>query len=343
MAEGFYVKSTIWLPTDITVNGKGIDTEIITNINSGDDYQTAFELKKVKDVTIQNLSMTRLGSSNRCIKVGKTSGVKLSNLWFKNAEDPIRISGATNWTIENITASSGNVRVIRVYQGSNAGTINGINISNCSEEAVTIRDDSKWILAWAPNTYYPVGTVRKPIVYNGNQYVCTLAGTSGETPPIWPSDEGEDEEDDLIEIDDGTAKWMFSSSLIYPNDITVSNFTLNNNLGGFDLRRIQDTEINGGTISNNRERGISMESCENIKILNATFTGNGDYAIKFSGCKNILFDYITTTGNRGGLRFGVQDGVYNTGITIGSHCVLNEEDALKFDGTPSLHEYTDLR
>lgn len=62
------------------------------------------------------------------------------------------------------------------------------------------------IVAWQPNTSYAVGTKIRPTVSNNHFYICTSAGTSGASEPLWPTTEG-------ATIMNGTVKWQEKSTI----------------------------------------------------------------------------------------------------------------------------------
>ena len=60
--------------------------------------------------------------------------------------------------------------------------------------------------AWQPNTAYVVGDIIRPEPQNGRSYICTVAGTTGGTPPAWPTVE-------KSTTIDGTVTWAENSYL----------------------------------------------------------------------------------------------------------------------------------
>ena len=58
--------------------------------------------------------------------------------------------------------------------------------------------------AWLANHAYTVNTAIQPATPNGFVYVCTVAGTSGASPPTWPTSAGT--------VTDGSVTWQFGTT-----------------------------------------------------------------------------------------------------------------------------------
>lgn len=80
-------------------------------------------------------------------------------------------------------------------------TVGGNTLTSVS--AALVAADS--LTARADSTAYVVGNVRRPATGNGHVYICVVAGTSGGTPPTWPTDPGHS-------VDDGTVTWLEAGS-----------------------------------------------------------------------------------------------------------------------------------
>lgn len=66
---------------------------------------------------------------------------------------------------------------------------------------------------WAATTAYAVGDVVKPTTRDGNEYVCTVAGTSGGAEPTWVTTEGGETVDNTATF---TARKAYSQDLSSP-------------------------------------------------------------------------------------------------------------------------------
>jgi hypothetical protein len=64
---------------------------------------------------------------------------------------------------------------------------------------------------WAPITAYAINAQTMPIVVNGSKYICTVAGTSGATPPAWPGSGT---------VTDGSVTWSFNGAIASGNNNT---------------------------------------------------------------------------------------------------------------------------
>jgi hypothetical protein len=69
-----------------------------------------------------------------------------------------------------------------------------------SSKTITVTPADSWATARANSTVYAVGDVVRPATPNGHLYKCIVAGTSGGSPPTFPTVAGQT-------VVDGTATW----------------------------------------------------------------------------------------------------------------------------------------
>lgn len=68
-----------------------------------------------------------------------------------------------------------------------------------NDEVEALLDENQLANFWAANTEYVVNDVVMSATPNGHRYRCIIAGTSGATEPIWPTD-------DRAKIGDGSTR-----------------------------------------------------------------------------------------------------------------------------------------
>lgn len=77
-------------------------------------------------------------------------------------------------------------------------------------KALTVKNNQATPAAWAASTSYSVDDVRIPTTPNDHIYVVTVAGTSGDSEPTWPTDGST--------VVDGSVTWKDAGTL----DVTIN-------------------------------------------------------------------------------------------------------------------------
>ena len=115
--------------------------------------------------------------------------------------------------ITNHGLQTGDIITVSGITGTTAGTHN----FNVATVTVTRIDANNFSYTISATTQIPIGTATiqrqevavTPITKNGRKYICTGAGTSGVTEPVWPTTVGQT-------VADGTATWT-CSEMSLPN------------------------------------------------------------------------------------------------------------------------------
>lgn len=89
-------------------------------------------------------------------------------------------------------------------------TLSGVGVAETTANS--------WGVAWAATTAYAVGQVVRPSATNGYIYRCAVAGTTGSTPPTWPTVFGQD-------VTDGSVTWVNCGSSITVFTALAQTFT----------------------------------------------------------------------------------------------------------------------
>jgi hypothetical protein len=109
-----------------------------------------------------------------------------------------------NWYVDPLTASL----VLYQHVEHTAIDTNG-NITTTQRFVTNAHPDTSTTAAtWAATTPYSVGQIVQPSPANGNNYLCTQAGTSGGTAPAWPTVNG-------ATVNDGTVVWSDASLQVF--------------------------------------------------------------------------------------------------------------------------------
>jgi hypothetical protein len=105
---------------------------------------------------------------------------------------PNYLTHAHQSDLTNELAASGNYSTGGV-------TLTGVSASLVAANSLT---------AWAANTAYVVGQVRRPTTGNAHVYICVVAGTShATTEPTWPTTNG-------ATVTDGTVTWAEAGTAV---------------------------------------------------------------------------------------------------------------------------------
>ncbi len=153
---------------------------------------------------------------------------------------------------------------------------------------------------WSANTVYSLTNTVYPITVNGYTYVCTTAGTSGTTEPVWP----------LVTngtVTDGTAVWTLNSvgtanvlATIYEGQISSLSFTTSGvpfqifEFGNSDFS-ISNVDINVTVTS----PGGAVVSYENAVDTNGLLVGLWEYT-----SSDAVFEETTNAAGNVEIKFG---------------------------------------
>ena len=109
--------------------------------------------------------------------------------------DTIKVMLTTSAYAEDLEAHDYKNDVTNEVSGAGytagGATLSGKTITYIPDQSAT---------AWAANTAYRIGSIRRPTTANGHIYRCVVAGTSGSTEPSWPTARG-------ATVTDGTVTW----------------------------------------------------------------------------------------------------------------------------------------
>jgi hypothetical protein len=134
-----------------------------------------------------------------------------------------------NWYVDPLTASL----VLYPHVEHTAIDNNG-NITTFQRFVTNAHPDtSTAATTWAATTAYTVGQIVQPTPINGNNYLCTQAGTSGGTAPAWPTVNG-------ATVNDGTVVW---------SDTSLQVFTIPGDSGTPPQEGVWSTPAGGGLIT----------------------------------------------------------------------------------------------
>ncbi len=91
---------------------------------------------------------------------------------------------------------------------------------------------------WQASTAYSVGDIVRPVDRNGFVYICTTAGTTDASEPIWPANDGDT-------VTDGTAVWEARQNFsLCAADVASGDLTLGFGLkGGRKISVAEKTDI----------------------------------------------------------------------------------------------------
>lgn len=141
---------------------------------------------------------------------------------------------------------------------------------------------------WVASTAYSLGDEISPTTPDGNKYVCSTAGTSGETEPTWDTDLGDT-------TNDNTAVW--TAELAGESEIEFTNLSIVDH----ELHMVRLLIHNNYTTSEDGDSNINLfvnedETASNYKYRSGNVNGSQPYIAHSSyGEQTLMIAYVRRT------------------------------------------------